>query len=148
MFRIITSLLVVLFCSSFAQDEFDSKTAALDYLNHSNIWVAGLPEYSLNNETGVLSIKVTSGTASLVSEAPLANMSAELKEGKTITVEMNCNDGAFCVQAKAANKNLETDGVTLVMYSTFDDGTYRPQYLEKGGKIVAAINYLTRFYQP
>ena len=69
-----------------------------------------------------------------------------LVTGKLVTVELNCKGGEFCATANTSNTVAETDGLTLVMSSTFDDGTYRDQYVEQGAKVADAIDYLISFY--
>jgi len=145
-----TSLVLLLFgvFSSFTGKTFENKSDAIDYLNNSNIWIAGMPVFSIDDENGFLHIKQSSSGGTISTHLPMAEISALLIQGKTVTVELNCKQGAFCCTVEAGNKNLETDGVTLVLNSTFDDGNYHDKYVEHGAKITEALDYLISFYKP
>ena len=127
--------------------EFENKQDALDFLNNSNIWVAGMPEFRLDEENAVLNILLRSDQGTVAANVPLKDIKTELVTGKLVTVELNCKGGEFCATANTGKTVAETDGLTLVMSSTFDDGTYHDKYVEQGAKIADAIDYLIDFYK-
>ncbi|MGB0430593.1 MAG: hypothetical protein ACPGLV_08980 [Bacteroidia bacterium] len=129
------------------KQEFESKQDALDYLNNSNIWIGGMPEFALDNDAGVLNITLKSNGTSATASVPLNMVKTEFISGETVSIEINCNHGELCTTAKTGNKFVNTDGLTLVMSSTFDDGNYHEKYIEHGAKIANAIDYLILFYK-
>lgn len=146
MLRFLVLFSLVLFSSSFRAG-FKSKAEALNYLNNSNIWVAGTPEYELNNKTGLLTLTLKMKATGVQYRVDLSKLkSVELLTEKVVSISLNCAQ-ENCIEI-ATNKEVQAKNqATLIMHSTFDDGDYRDRYLEKGAKIVEALDLLARFYR-
>ena len=142
------SLLIAATLSLFGfRQEFESKQDAIDFLNNANIWIAGMPEFVLDEREGMLNVILKSENGSATASLPLAKMQTEFVTGNIVTVEINCKNAEFCALAATGRSTVETDGLTLVMRSTFDDGTYHDRYLEQGAKVANALDYLISFYK-
>ncbi|MFY0673855.1 MAG: hypothetical protein JXQ87_10640 [Bacteroidia bacterium] len=142
------SLLFIAITAFFGfKTEFENRQDALDYLNNANIWIGGMPEFRLDESNRMLNVILKSEQGSVVANIPLDKITTELKTEKLITVELNCKNGTYCATANSGDELAETDGLTLVMSSTFDDGTYRDKYIEQGAKVANAIDYLASFYK-
>ena len=141
---ILSFLLISLFSN--AQD-FENRQDAIDYLNNANIWVSGLPEYSLDHENAMLNVLLKSDAGSVTTSIPLAKVKTDLKLGKMVLVEINCPNKEMCVTAQTNNTVIEVDGLTLLMSSAFDDGSYEDKYQEEGAKVANAIDYLISVYK-
>jgi len=134
----------MLFCF---KTDFESKTQALDYLNNSNIWVAGTPVYTLDDRRGLLMIELQPREGAYTYHFDLAQIEQpELKIGDVVSISVGCKLDS-CVTVRTRNRSFEQNELVLVMKSTFDDDDYTEKYKEKGGKIVDAIYYLSRFYR-
>lgn len=128
-------------------ETFSSKQAALDYLNNSNIWIAGMPGFELDSRKGDLKVSMTSKQGVAVQVIELSSVMAELQTGDEIKVVVTCANEKQCVVLTQGATTLSTNQTTFVMRSSFGDDDYTEEYLEKGGKVVDAINYLNRFYK-
>jgi len=146
MLRTLLLLLPIVWCCAFSTG-FESRTEALNYLNNSNIWVAGMPEYNLDDRKGVLHIKLQTKGSFTTYHLNLAQVEGSMQDSKgVVSVSMSCGKGN-CILVKTSLETLARPNATLVMQSTFEDGDYREDYLEKGSKIAEAINYLSKFYK-
>lgn len=146
MFRYLLLFSFVMWASAFSSG-FKSKTEALNYLNNSNIWVAGMPEYSLDNKTGVLTVKLkTKGDVVLYHINMELMKPTKLLSEATVSIALSCGK-QMCIDVQTNKETLPRANAMLIMQSTFDDGDYRDKYLEKGTRMVEALNLLLKFYQ-
>lgn len=142
----IFSFLLFGYSQALCQD-FENKQDAVDFLNSSNIWVSGFPEYTLDQDNGILSVFLKSDAGSVTTNVPLADVRTKLDIGDMVLLEINCQQGEMCVVAQTNDTRIEVDGLTLLMSSTFDDGTYYEDYKEQGAKIASAFDYLIDGYK-
>lgn len=133
-----------------ANQTFENKSDALDHLNNNNIWVAGMPNYTIN-ENGEIGITLDLNGKALNYRFDVAKIEADVKTiGSFTTVAISCDDG-FCIQGTEGRSAIETDQVSLIMKSAFvkDDGSdeYKDKYPEKAADIVAAFEYIQKIYK-
>jgi len=106
-----------------------------------------MPEYNLDDRKGVLHIKLQTKGSFTTYHLNLAQVEGSMQDSKgVVSVSMSCGKGN-CILVKTSLETLARPNATLVMQSTFEDGDYREDYLEKGSKIAEAINYLSKFYK-
>lgn len=146
---ILFAILIGIWSGPIGTESFSSKQAALDYLNNSNIWIAGMPSFEIDHRAGNLNVSMTSREKVTSYSIPLAKVSAALlnKRGEDVSVAIDCADKEQCVHFSSGNLKGNVDGVTMIMRSSFGDDDYTAKYIEKGGRVADAINYLHRFYK-
>lgn len=133
--------------------QFNSKSEALELLKNSNIWVDGMPNYSLNNKNGVLTIsfRLKEATQYVVFDLKDPNFTVNESNGKT-KVLISCKDSTNCLQTSLSTmKGTATlNKFELIMHSSFDNGKdkiYEEKYNLYSLQIAKALIYLQMFYK-
>ena len=119
----------------------------MDYLNNSNIWIAGMPSFEIDHKAGDLKISMTNKEKVATYVVPLGTVSATLSKDHEVAVVIQCVEGDLCLFFDTGTLEGQVKSLSLVMRSSFGDDDYTTEYLEKGGKVADAINYLHRFYK-
>lgn len=135
-------------CSSFKPASgFENKSQAIEYLNNQTIWIAGYPDFAIDEKNEELVITFLTKIAKIESRIPLTKVEVHIrKEESQVKLNLDCKDGEQCANTIINEAAVKTDGLTLLMYTVFDDGDYTEQYEEKAAKMAEAIEYLTKFY--
>ena len=142
-------LLFFLSTSAFAQ--YESKIQAIEYLNNSNHWVAGLPDYTLDNARGILTIVVHSNQISSTFKLPLGELTVTEDTKMAPQVFFTCKDNGPCIDAQNRSTHIKTDQLRLIIESAFardGSGEYAQYYPERAFKLAEAVGYLNDAYKP